>query len=124
MDSKKATTDEPSTDVTSWSIMDVAAWLKSVLHQKYPGHNFDVLTNNINRHMIDGPVLLQLSSKVPLVSPPHAYAALRRGTLRDVPPPPPCPGTTLRKNQPLVPRSNSRITFFTRVVGFSCFWWM
>ena len=40
------------------------------------------------------------------------------------PPPPPCPGTTLRKNQPLVPRSNSRITFFTRVVGFSCFWWM
>ena len=39
-------------------------------------------------------------------------------------PPPPCPGTTLRKNQPLVPRSNSRITFFTRVVGFSCFWWM
>jgi hypothetical protein len=39
-------------------------------------------------------------------------------------PPPPCPRTTLRKNQPLVPRSNSRITFFTRVVGFSCFWWM
>ena len=37
---------------------------------------------------------------------------------------PPCPGTTLRKNQPLVPRSNSRIPFFTRVVGFSCFWWM
>ena len=39
-------------------------------------------------------------------------------------PPPPCPGTALRKNQPLVPRSNSRITFFTRVVGFSCFWWI
>ena len=39
-------------------------------------------------------------------------------------PPPPCPRTTLRKNQPLVPRSNSRITLFTRVVGFSCFWWM
>ena len=39
-------------------------------------------------------------------------------------PPPPCPRTTLRKNQPLVPRSNSHITFFTRVVGFSCFWWM
>jgi hypothetical protein len=39
-------------------------------------------------------------------------------------PPPLCPGTTLRKNQPLVPQSNSRITFFTRVVGFSCFWWM
>ena len=39
-------------------------------------------------------------------------------------PPPPCPRTTLRKNQPLVPRSNSRITFFTGVVGFSCFWWM
>ena len=38
--------------------------------------------------------------------------------------PAPCPGTTLRKNQPLVPRLNSRITFFTRVVGFSCFWWM
>ena len=38
------------------------------------------------------------------------------------PPPPPCPRTALRKNQPLVPRSNSRITFFTRVVGFSCFW--
>ena len=32
--------------------------------------------------------------------------------------------TAVRKNQPLVPRSNSRITFFTRVVGFSCFWWM
>ena len=41
-----------------------------------------------------------------------------------LPPPAPCPRTTLRKNQPLVPRSNSRITFFTRVVGFSCFWWM
>ena len=44
---------------------------------------------------------------------------ISRGTPR-----PPCPRTTLRKNQPLVPRSNSRITFFTRVVGFSCFWWM
>ena len=44
--------------------------------------------------------------------------------IQSLPPPPPCPGTTLRKNQPLVPRSNSRITFFTRVVGFSCFWWM
>ena len=41
-----------------------------------------------------------------------------------VPPPPPCLGTTLRKNRPLVPRSNSRITFFTTVLGFSCFWWM
>ena len=40
------------------------------------------------------------------------------------PPPPPGPRTTLRKNRPLVPRSNSRITFLTRVVGFSCLWWM
>ena len=29
-----------------------------------------------------------------------------------VPPPPPCLGTALRKNRPLVPRSNSRTTFF------------
>ena len=48
-------------------------------------------------------------------------ASKDRGPL--TPPPPPCPRTTLRKNQPLVPRSNSRITFFTRVVGVSCFWW-
>ena len=27
-------------------------------------------------------------------------------------PSPPCPGTALRKNRPLVPRSNSRTTFF------------
>ena len=39
-------------------------------------------------------------------------------------PPPPCLGTTLRKNRPLVPRSNSRTPFFTRVLGFSWFWWM
>ena len=36
-------------------------------------------------------------------------------------PPPPCPRTTLRKNQPLVPRSNSRITFFYQVSGFFMF---
>ena len=36
-------------------------------------------------------------------------------------PPPPCPRTTLRKNQPLVPRSNSRITFFYQGSGFFMF---
>ena len=36
-------------------------------------------------------------------------------------PPPPCPRTTLRKNQPLVPRSNSRITFFYQGSGFLMF---
>ena len=41
------------------------------------------------------------------------------------PPPPPCLGTALRKNRPLVPRSNSRTTFFfTTESGFSWFWWM
>ena len=50
--------------------------------------------------------------------------ALGREELYKRYPPPPRPGTTLRKNQPLVPRSNSRITCFTGVVGFSCFWWM
>ena len=33
-------------------------------------------------------------------------------------PPPPCLGTTLRKNCPLVPRSNSRTTFFYHGIGF------
>ena len=33
-------------------------------------------------------------------------------------PPPPCPGTALRKNCPLVPRSNSRTTFFHHGIGF------
>ena len=28
------------------------------------------------------------------------------------------------KNRPLVPRSNSRITFFTTELCFSWFWWM
>ena len=35
-----------------------------------------------------------------------------------IPPPPPCPGTALRKNRPLVPRSNSRTTFFYHGIGF------
>ena len=33
-------------------------------------------------------------------------------------PPPPCLGTALRKNRPLVPRSNSRTTFFHHRIGF------
>ena len=33
------------------------------------------------------------------------------------PPPPLCPRTTLRKNCPLVPRSNSRTTFFYHGIG-------
>ena len=33
-------------------------------------------------------------------------------------PPPPCLGTTLRKNCPLVPRSNCRTTFFYHSIGF------
>ena len=32
--------------------------------------------------------------------------------------PPPCPRTALRKNRPLVPRSNSRIIFFYCSIGF------
>ena len=33
-------------------------------------------------------------------------------------PPPLCLGTTLRKNRPLVPRLNSRTTFFYHGIGF------
>ena len=38
------------------------------------------------------------------------------GDSRDTPPPPSCLGTTLRKNRPLVPRSNSPTTFFYHIV--------
>ena len=37
---------------------------------------------------------------------------------------PPCLGNALHKNRPLVPQSSSRTPFFTRVLGFSWFWWM
>ena len=33
-------------------------------------------------------------------------------------PPPPCLGTALRKNRPLVPRSNSRTSFFYHGIRF------
>ena len=49
---------------------------------------------------------------------------VERTVVRNVTPPPPCLGTALRKNRPLVPQSNSRTTFFTTVLGFSGFWWM
>ena len=61
-------------DVTSWSVSDVSVWLKAVLQQKYPEHSFEDLSSNVLRHMIDGPVLLQLSMKewkeaIPLLGP-------------------------------------------------------
>ena len=47
---------------------------------------------------------------------PHS---LRPGACgEEVPPPPPCPGTALRKNRPLVSRSNSRANFFYHRIGF------
>ena len=38
-------------------------------------------------------------------------------------PPPLCLGTALCKNRPLLPRPNSRTTFFTTELGFLWFWW-
>ena len=50
----------------------------------------------------------------------HSGKYRRNPVLSSVPPPPPpCPGTALRKNHPLVPRSNSRTTFFYHGIG--CF---
>ena len=66
--------------------------------------------------LLDG-LTLDLRRNTLLVPDNRRATRSRTGMGWEVPPPP-CPGTTLRKNQPLVPRWNSRITFFTRVVGF------
>ena len=45
------------------------------------------------------------------------HSAFRTDSDACPPPPPPCLGTTFRKNRPLVPRSNSRATFFCHGIG-------
>ena len=56
-----------------------------------------------------------------LYNPASLFKGGVAGAVRMVgfaPPPPPCLGTALRKNRPLVPRSNSRTTFFYHGIGF------
>ena len=55
---------------------------------------------------------------MPAVPPPVQSALWQNMGKVCTPPPPPCLGTTLRKNRPLVPRSNSRTTFFYHGIGF------
>ena len=61
---KTAPSELLSSDPTWWSVDDVVSWVQAVLEKKYPNKSFAELGHNIARHMIDGPVLMQLSLKV------------------------------------------------------------
>ena len=49
-------------DITQWTSMDVSAWCAGVLAKRFPGASFKKLLARLqNVHLIDGPLLLELT---------------------------------------------------------------
>ena len=77
----------------------------------------DMTTSGGVQHGAPPPVSVGLCT-LGVVAWVAGMALPKEGGRAHLPPPPPCPRTALRKNHPLVPRSNSRTTFLYHGIGF------